>query len=108
MFLLVFLSCSCDNNFFIAIKNYTVRRVIESIQHQMTPTITLDDVFTKCRINNATKLVKQRARETIDKIFSHLQSKAAISSFQWRKNDGKFDAVTFTYTKAKKTASESE
>lgn len=81
----------------ISIKNYCVRRVVECKQHKLTPTLTLDDIFDKCRIKNATKLVKQRAREAIDKLFAHLQSKGFIHSYKWRKNGGKFDAVTFTF-----------
>ena len=79
----------------ISIKNYCVRRVVECKQHKMTPTITLHDIFEKCRIS--TRKDKEHARKTIDKIFSHLQSKGFINSYEWRKKDGKFDAVTFTF-----------
>lgn len=81
----------------IAIKNYCVRRVVECKQHKLTPTLTLDDIFAKCRIKNATKLVKQRTRDTIDKLFAHLKSKDFIKSYEWRKNGNKFDAITFTF-----------
>lgn len=81
----------------IALKNYCVLRVVECKQHKLTPTLTLDDIFSKCRIKNATKLVKQRARDTIDKLFAHLKSKGFIKSFEWRKNGGKFDAITFNF-----------
>lgn len=88
----------------IALKNYCVRRVAECKQHKMTPTLTLDDIFTKCRIADTSRKTKLDARKTIDKLFAHLQKKGFIKSYDWRKKDGKFDAVTFTYTKAKKTA----
>lgn len=81
----------------IAIKNYCVRRVVECKQHKLTPTLTLNDIFDKCRIKNAAKLVKQRARDTIDKLFAHLKSQGFIKSYEWRKNGGKFDAITFNF-----------
>lgn len=81
--------------FVIALKNYCVRRIAEIVKHKMTPTLTLDDIFTKCRISE--RKDKEHARNTIDKLFSHLQSKGVISSFLWRKKGGKFDAVTFSY-----------
>lgn len=81
----------------IALKNYCVRRVVECKQHKLTPTLTLKDIFDKCRIKSATKLVKQRARDTIDKLFTHLKSKGFIQSYEWRKNANKFDAITFSF-----------
>lgn len=79
----------------VSIKNYCVRRVVECILHKMTHTLTLDDIFTKCRIINASKRTKQHARDTIDDTFAHLQAKGVIKSYEWRKNGGKFDAITF-------------
>ena len=81
----------------ISIKNYCVRRVVECKQHKLTPTLTLDDIFTKCRIQNSPKLVKQRARDAIDKLFAHLKSQGFIQSYEWRKNGNKFDAITFIF-----------
>ena len=81
----------------ISLKNYCVRRVVECKHHKLTPTLTLNDIFDKCRIKNATKLVKHRARDIIDKLFAHLKSKDFIKSYEWRKNGGKFDAITFTF-----------
>ena len=63
----------------------------------MTPTITLDDIFKKCRITDKSKRVKQSARETIDKFFVHLQSKGVIKSFEWTKKGNKFYSVKFTF-----------
>ena len=80
----------------IAIKNYCVRRVVECKQHKMTPTLTLEDIFKKCRISDDRK-AKERAREVINKLFAHLQAKKFIKSYEWRKKDNKFDAVTFKF-----------
>lgn len=91
----------------VALKNYCVRRVVEIIQHKMTPTLTLDDIFEKCRnadgirIQNTSNKDKQRARDYIDKIFAHLRDIGYIDSFDWRKKDGKFNAVTFSFSQSK-------
>lgn len=81
----------------IMLKNYVLRRVVECKQHKMTPTITLDDVFTKCRISDKHNQIKADARETLDKLFSHLQDKKFIKSYEWRKKRNKFDAITFKF-----------
>lgn len=79
----------------IALKNYCVRRVVECKQHKLTPTLTLNDIFDKCRISE--RKDKENARNTIDKLFTHLQSKGFIKSYEWRKNGVKFDAITFSF-----------
>jgi hypothetical protein len=91
----------------VALKNYCVRRVVEIIQHKMPPTLTLNDIFEKCRnadgirIKNTSNKDKQRARDYIDKIFAHLQDIGYIDSYEWRKTGGKFDAVTFHFSPSK-------
>lgn len=79
----------------IVLKNYCVRRVVECIKHKMTQTLTLDDIFRHCRITKNDRKAKENARNTIDKTFAHLQKKGVIKSYEWRKKDGKFDAITF-------------
>lgn len=79
----------------IALKNYCVRRVVECKQHKLTPTLTLNDIFDKCRISE--RKDKEHARNTIDKLFTHLKSKGFIQSYEWRKNGNKFDAITFSF-----------
>ena len=83
----------------IALKNYSLRRVLECKQHskQLKPILTLEDIFKKCRIANATKRKKQDARETLDKFFSHLQTKGVIKSFEWTKKANKFYSIKFTF-----------
>ena len=82
----------------ITIKNYVMLRVMEIIKHKMTPTITLDDVFKKCRITRNTEKTRQ-TKETIDKFFAHLQAKGVVDSFSWKKQGTKIHGVEFTFKK---------
>lgn len=83
----------------VMLKNYSLRRVLESIKHskQLKPILTLDDIFTKCRISDASKSTKQDARATLDKFFAHLQDKGVIKSFEWIKKGNKFYSIKFTF-----------
>lgn len=83
----------------IMLKNYTLRRVVECMKHfkQMKPILTLDDIFSKCRINDTTKIIKQRARECLDKFFAHLQNKGFIKSYEWTKKGNKFYSIKFSF-----------
>jgi len=85
----------------ITLKNYVMLRVMEIKKHKMTPTITLDDIFKKCRITRNTEKTRQ-IKETIDKFFAHLQAKGVVDSFSWKKQGTKIHGVEFTF---KKTAS---
>lgn len=81
----------------IMLKNYTMRRVVECKQHKMTPTVTIDDIFSKCRITDAAKSTKSNARDTLEKLFAHLQSKGFIKSYQWNKKHTKIYSISFTF-----------
>lgn len=81
----------------ISLKNYVIRRVIETQKHKMTSTITLADIFKKARIESKPNVIKLRAREYIDDFLKHLQEKAVIKSFQWTKKGNKFYSVKFTF-----------
>ena len=81
----------------ITIKNYVILRVMEIKKHKMTPTITLDDVFKKARISDASKRTKQHARECLEKFFAHLQNKKVIKSYEWTKKGNKFYSVKITF-----------
>ena len=83
----------------IMLKNYSLRRVFECIKHkkQFKPILTLEDIFKKCRIENAHREIKSRAREYLDVFFKHLQEKGVIKSFEWTKKGNKFYAVKFTF-----------
>ena len=83
----------------IALKSYTLRRVLEIKQHskQLKPILTLDDIFKKCRIADATKRKKQDARKTLDKFFTHLKEKGVIKSYEFTKKGNHFHSIKFTY-----------
>ena len=81
----------------IALKNYIIIRVLEIKLHKMTPTLTLDNIFQNCRIENHDKKTKLRAREYIDDFFKHLQAKDVIKSFEFVKKGNKFYSVKFTF-----------
>ena len=81
----------------ITIKNYVILRVMECKLHKMTPTLRLDDIFKKARIEGATRKAKLDARICIDKFFNHLQNKGVIKSFEWTKKGNKFFSVKFTF-----------
>lgn len=87
----------------IMIKNYVMQRIQEIKLHKMTPTLTIEDIFKKCRISDATKRTKQHARECLEKFFAHLQEKGEIDSFELTKKGNKIYSITFTYTKKSKT-----
>jgi hypothetical protein len=81
----------------ITLKNYSMRRIIEIKHHKMTPTLTLDDIFKKCRISNASRKAKLDIRECLEKFFAHLQSKGEIKSYEWTKKGNAFYSIKFTY-----------
>lgn len=84
----------------ISLKNYVIRRIVEIIAHKMTATITWDNVFNRCRISDASKKVKQAAREAITKLFHHLLNQGFIKSLEPAKKfaDSKRSyGISFTY-----------
>lgn len=81
----------------IAVKKYVMRRICEIKLHKMTPTITFDDVFQRCRMSNCSRDVKMDARNAVIKLFTHLQEKNFISSFEPVQQRGKFISVKFTF-----------
>lgn len=80
------------------LKNYSYRRIVESKQHfkNMSPILTLDDIFTKCEIGES-KRTRQHARDSLDLFFKHLQSKGEIKSYEWTKKGNKFYSIKFTF-----------
>jgi hypothetical protein len=79
------------------LKNYSLRRVNEIKKHKMTPTLTLDDIFEKCRIKDATKRAKQHARECLEKFFENLKNKGDIKSYEWIKKGIQIYSIKFTF-----------
>lgn len=88
----------------ITLKNYVMLRIMEIKKHKMTPTITLDDIFKKCRITRNTEKTRQ-TKETIDKFFAHLQAKGVVDSFSWKKQGTKIHGVEFTFSASGRAAS---
>ena len=81
----------------IMIKSYVIRRVLEIILHNMTPSITFSDVFKHCDLTNANRWQKQDARKIILGIMENLKSKGIIKSFEFTKKGDTFYSVTITF-----------
>ena len=83
----------------ITIKNYVMLRVQEIKLHKMNPVITFDDVFHKCRIDNASSDKKMNARNIIIGFMNHLKSHSEIKEFELTKKGNSFYSVKFSYPK---------
>ena len=82
----------------LTLKNYVMRRVAEIKLHKnMRNIITFADVFQKCRILNADRKIKQRAREAIIKFFEHLQAEGFIKSFEAIKENNSLYSIHIAY-----------
>ena len=82
----------------IALKKYVMRRICEIKLHKnLTPTITFDDVFTKCRIIDCHREIKADARNNIIKLFQHLKDKNFIKDFELVSFRSKFTSIKFTH-----------
>ena len=68
----------------ISLKKYVMRRICEIKLHkQLKPTITFEDVFTKCRVDNTTnREIIRRYREYILRFFEHLKEQNFITNFE--------------------------
>lgn len=81
----------------IRIKSYVTRRVHEIIKHKMTPTITFEDVFEKCRFDDVTKKQRQDARKIIFDVMEKLKAEGVIRSFEKIKDGRIYRAVKISY-----------
>lgn len=81
----------------IKIKSYVIRRVQEIIKHAMTPTITFEDVFMKCGLDDATKKQRQDARKIIFDVMEKLKAEGVIRSFEKIKDGRIYRAVKISY-----------
>ena len=81
----------------IMIKSYVIRRVLEIILHNMTPTITLADIFKHCDLPNANRWQKQDARNIILGVMENLKSETVIKSFEFIKKDGSYYSIIITF-----------
>ena len=86
----------------IGLKHYTMRRVQEiSLHKQLQTIITFDDVFQKCRIENAHLQVKKDAREVVVTFFEHLKDKGVVKSFEVTKHGNSFYSIEFVPVRKK-------
>ena len=51
----------------------------------MRPIVTFNDVFEKCRLENAHSEIKRRARESMLTFFEHLKHESIIKNFKLTK-----------------------
>ena len=86
----------------IELKNYSMIRVQEILAHkQMRPIVTFNDVFEKCRLENAHPEIKRRAREFLLTFFEHLKHELIIKDFKLTKKGNAFHSIEFSYSKLK-------
>ena len=83
----------------ITIKNYAMNRVQEIKLHKLQPILTFDDIFKKCRIENAGNKTKMDARNTVIKFFEHLKNESEIKAFEITKKGNSFYSIKFSYSK---------
>ena len=81
----------------IMIKNYLIRRVLEIILHEITPTITFYDLFKHCELLNADNGKKRDVRKVVIDIMKNLKAKGIIKSFELTKKDGSYYGVSITF-----------
>ena len=83
----------------ITIKNYAMNRVQEIKLHKLQPILTFDDIFKKCRVENAGNKTKMDARNTVIKFFEHLKNESEIKAFEITKKGNSFYSIKFSYSK---------
>ena len=67
----------------IMLKNYVIRRIAEIKLHKnLQPTITFNDVFTKCKVDNTNRHKQFDARNAIIELFEHLKIQKFIKSYE--------------------------
>ena len=82
----------------ITLKKYVMRRICEIKLHkQLTPTITFDDVFSKCKVDSSDKKKKFDARNVITRFFEYLKVQNFISDFQVKKEGQAFSKISFSF-----------
>lgn len=86
-----------NNPLVIMIKSYLIRRVLEIILHNLTPTITLADIFKHCNLTDADRFQQRNARKIILDIIESLKSKGVIKFFEFTKKDGSYYSVSITF-----------
>lgn len=91
------LNSSRDN---VAVKFYAMCRAVETLgAKKLTPTITLEDIFTKCNLTGASRDKKKNMRNVIAAIMDNLKAAEEISSYEFVKKDNEFQSVNFVKSK---------
>ena len=87
-----------NNERIIALKKYVMRRICEIKLHKnMTPTITFEDVFKRCRLGKVSRDQEHNDRDAIIKLFEHLKEQEFIKEYEVKKHGNKIHGVTFTF-----------
>lgn len=85
----------------IVMKSYILRRVLEIIAHNLTPTITFDDVFEKNQLTDASPNQRKRFRDYICKMFDFWIQQKLIEKYQVNKETHIPVSISFSYVKRK-------
>ena len=87
-----------NNPLVISLKKYVMRRICEIKLHKnLTPTITFNDVFSKCRLGKVSHDQQYNARNVIIKFLEHLKGQKFITDFEVKKRGNTIYGVTFTF-----------
>ena len=82
----------------IAIKSYVIRRIYEVKLHkQLTPTITFDDIFSHCELQNANRWQKQDVRKIAIDVLENLKNAAIIQHFELTKKENSYYAFSVKF-----------
>lgn len=82
----------------VMVKTYAMIRIMEIKLHRLTPTITFQDLFKKCRIEQADKKIKQRARESLLAFLEHVKTCKIIKNYTLSKLGNCFQSVNVSYS----------
>ena len=87
-----------NNPLVISLKKYVMRRICEIKLHKnLTPTITFNDVFSKCRLGKVSHDQQYNARNVIIKFLEHLKGQKFITDFEVKKRGNTIYGVTFVF-----------
>lgn len=82
----------------ISLKKYVIRRICEIKLHKnLAPTITFDDVFSKCRLGKVSRDQEHNARKAIIKFLEHLKGQKFITDSEVKKRGNAIYSVTLSF-----------
>lgn len=82
----------------ISVKHYVIQRVLEIVKHNLTPSITFDDIFKKCNLTDTDRMKKSRIRTEIIELLTCLKNGGDIDSFTLKKDGNKYHSIEFSFT----------